>query len=72
MKEKLQALKEKLNPKVAVIGGALVITTSLGTCHLKGNEIEAEQEEAPAAAPAETPSDPGPEILEEEAPSSDA
>ncbi len=25
---------EKLNPKVAMIGGAIVITTSLGTCQL--------------------------------------
>ena len=55
MKEKLKALKEKLNPKVAIIGGALVITTSLGTCHLMGDDIESSKEEAPAEAPAESP-----------------
>lgn len=41
MKEKLQALKKKLNPKVAVISGAVVISTSLGTCHLISDEAEA-------------------------------
>ncbi len=51
MKEKLKALKEKLNPKVAIIGGALVISTSLGTCHLMGDEGE------PPAADLEAPED---------------
>jgi len=31
---------DKLNPKVAMIGGAIVITTSLGTCQLTRNEQE--------------------------------
>jgi len=29
---------DKLNPKVAMIGGAIVVTTSLGTCQLTRNE----------------------------------
>jgi len=32
---------DKLNPKVAMIGGAIVVTTSLGTCQLTRNEPEA-------------------------------
>ena len=40
--EKLKEIWKKLNPKVAVVGGALIVTTSLGTCHL----IEGVQEAA--------------------------
>lgn len=32
--EKLESIKSKLNPKVALIGGVIVITTNLGTCQL--------------------------------------
>lgn len=31
---KLESIKSKLNPKVALIGGVIVITTNLGTCQL--------------------------------------
>lgn len=32
--EKLKALWKRLNPRVALIGGVVVISTTLGTCHL--------------------------------------
>ena len=32
--EKLKELWKKLNPRVALIGGVVVISTSFGTCHL--------------------------------------
>ena len=52
--EKLKELWKKLNPKVALIGGVVVISTSMGTCHLMDSEDKAEApaaEEAPAEAP---------------------
>ena len=50
--EKLKELWKKLNPKVAVIGGIVVVSTTLGTCHLVGDEEEpaAKTEEAPTEA----------------------
>ena len=39
--EKLKEFWKKLNPKVAIIGGIVVVSTSLGTCHLAGGEEEA-------------------------------
>ena len=55
--EKLKELWKKLNPKVALIGGAVVISTRLGTCHLMdGDEAEEEVEEpAPAEETAPEP-----------------
>jgi hypothetical protein len=51
--EKLKELLKKLNLKVAIIGGVIVISTSLGTCHLMDDGSEdAKTEEA---APTETP-----------------
>jgi|TARA_R110002012_G_C11565850_1_gene603843 hypothetical protein len=54
---KLKELKEKLNLKVALISGVVVVSTSLGTCHFMGPGEEAEVVEAPAPepAPAEAP-----------------
>ena len=40
---KLKELKEKLNPKVAMVGGAIVLTTSLGTCQYMGSEPAADE-----------------------------
>ena len=53
--EKLKELWGKLNPKVAMIGGVVVVSTSFGTCHLMddGAKEEEPQQEAPAEAPAE-------------------
>ena len=48
--EKLKELWKKLNPRVALIGGVVVISTSLGTCHLMGEE-GAEQPAAPPPQP---------------------
>ena len=56
----MEALKNfwnKLNPKAVVIGGALVVTTSIGTCQLTRTEpvveeevvVEESMEEAPVA-----------------------
>ena len=56
--EKLKELWKKLNPKVALVGGVVVISTSLGTCHLMDSEDKAEApaaEEAPAEAEATSP-----------------
>ena len=36
--EKLKVLWKKLNARVALIGGVVVISTSLGTCHLMDSE----------------------------------
>ena len=60
--EKLKELWAKLNPKVAMIVGVIVISTSLGTCHLMDGEEEEEatEQEAPAEPPAET-EEPAPE-----------
>tara|TARA_R100000808_G_C2150203_1_gene158851 strand:- start:3256 stop:3456 length:201 start_codon:yes stop_codon:yes gene_type:complete len=47
--EKLKELWKKLNPRVAIIGGVVVISTTLGTCHLMDSEESAPDstEEAP-------------------------
>jgi len=69
--EKLKEFWKKLNPRVALIGGVVVISTSLGTCHFM-EPNEAAQEEAPAEAPAdegEVEADPAPPA--EEAPVDD-
>ena len=53
--EKLKELWKKLNIKVALIGGVVVVSTSLGTCHLMdGGEPEegVVEEIAPVEAPA--------------------
>lgn len=55
--EKLKEFWKKLDPKVAIIGGIVVVSTSLGTCHLVGSEEEpqvveeAKVEEAPVREP---------------------
>jgi hypothetical protein len=48
--EKLKELWKKLNLKVALIGGVVVISTSLGTCHLmdSGESETSSPEEVPA------------------------
>jgi hypothetical protein len=60
--EKLKELWAKLDPKVAMIGGVIVISTSFGTCHLMDGEEEEETTEqvAPAEPPAEA-EEPAPE-----------
>ncbi len=63
---KLKELKEKLNLKVALISGVVVVSTSLGTCHFMGPEEAAPETEE--AAPAEQPAEePKPEAVEEAA-----
>ena len=55
---KLKEIKEKLNLKVALIGGVVVVSSSLGTCHFMGEEQEVApetEEAAPAQEPAEEP-----------------
>mgnify|MGYP003659361861 CR=1 FL=1 len=42
--EALKNIWKKLNPKAVVIGGALVITTSIGTCQLTRTEPVIEEE----------------------------
>ena len=58
--EKLKELWKKLNPKVALIGGVVVISTSFGTCHLMDSSDEGATEEAPAEAPAKEAPEPEP------------
>tara|TARA_R100001594_G_scaffold82374_3_gene116887 strand:+ start:305 stop:541 length:237 start_codon:yes stop_codon:yes gene_type:complete len=75
--EKLKELWAKLDLKVAMIGGAIVVTTSLGTCHFTGSSEEvaepAPPPEAPVEAPAEEPVDkPEPEEPEPEEPAEEA
>tara|TARA_R100000700_G_C3046087_1_gene67718 strand:- start:65 stop:280 length:216 start_codon:yes stop_codon:yes gene_type:complete len=36
--KKLKELKEKLNPKVAMVGGVIILSTSVGTCQFMGSE----------------------------------
>ena len=43
---KLKELKEKLNLKVALVGGVIVVSSSLGTCHFIGEEEAAPVEES--------------------------
>mgnify|MGYP003148652218 CR=1 FL=1 len=62
--EKLKAFWKSLNPKVAMIGGALVVTTTLGTCQFMGSD-EVASEEAAEPAPPE-------EVKPEEKPSEEA
>ena len=55
---KLQELKDKLNIKVTLAGGAIVVATTFGTCHFVGGEDGAQttepvEEPAPAEEPAE-------------------
>tara|TARA_R110002012_G_scaffold229654_1_gene402305 strand:- start:580 stop:771 length:192 start_codon:yes stop_codon:yes gene_type:complete len=51
--EKLKELWAKLDLKTAMVGGAIVVTTSLGTCHFAGSSEEAAEPtpEAPAEEP---------------------
>lgn len=49
--EKLKEFWKKLNPKVAMIGGALVVTTTLGTCQFMGSDEVASEEAAEPAPP---------------------
>ena len=53
--EKLKELWKKLNLKVALIGGVVVVSTSLGTCHLAdgGEEPEVVEEAKAEEAPKE-------------------
>lgn len=46
--DKLKALWAKIDLKVAMVGGAIVVTTSLGTCHFMDSPAEPAAEEAPA------------------------
>tara|TARA_R110002012_G_scaffold310487_2_gene518788 strand:+ start:642 stop:863 length:222 start_codon:yes stop_codon:yes gene_type:complete len=65
--EKLKALWAKLNPRVALISGVVVISTSMGTCHLMSDEgAEQSQVEAEGKAEAEEPK--APEQKEEDLP----
>ncbi len=51
---KLKDIKQKLNPQIAIIGGAIVLTTSLGTCHFVYEDAaEPVVEEEPAEKPEE-------------------
>lgn len=65
--EKLKDLWKKLNPKVALIGGAVVLSTSLGTCHFLGGEtapteeVEEEAPEKPEKPTEEAPKEPATE-----------
>jgi len=59
--EKLKELWKKLNPKVAIIGGIVVVSTSLGTCHLAGGEEEPEVVEE--AKVEEAPKEEAPEVV---------
>tara|TARA_R110000737_G_scaffold329186_1_gene344218 strand:+ start:123 stop:338 length:216 start_codon:yes stop_codon:yes gene_type:complete len=70
--EKLKELFKKLNLKVAMVGGALVVTTTLGTCQLMSSdeiapteESEAPELEAPEPEVAE------PEVAEEKSAETD-
>tara|TARA_R110002020_G_scaffold230529_2_gene441405 strand:- start:950 stop:1144 length:195 start_codon:yes stop_codon:yes gene_type:complete len=61
---KLKELKEKLNLKVALISGVVVVSTSLGTCHFMGPEeapVEESQESAPEESKEEAPETPATE-----------
>lgn len=50
---KIEQLKQKLNPKIAMIGGAIVVTTSLGTCQWVYEESAEPAAQEPVEAPAE-------------------
>tara|TARA_R110000751_G_scaffold106670_4_gene202796 strand:- start:971 stop:1177 length:207 start_codon:yes stop_codon:yes gene_type:complete len=65
--EKLKAFWKKINPKVAMVGGALVVTTTLGTCQLMGSDEVASEE---AAEPVEQA--PPEEVKPEEKPVDEA
>lgn len=64
--EKVKELFKKLNLKVAMVGGALVLTTSLGTCHFVDSAEEASEPDPVEEAPAEEAA------AEEELPSEEA
>jgi hypothetical protein len=68
IKDKIQEAKR--STKVAVVGGALIIAGSWGSCQLELGEQDAanipEAEEAPAEEPAKDPSQAEPESLEED------
>lgn len=42
--EALKSIWKKINPRAAVIGGVLVVTTSFGTCQLTRTEPVVEEE----------------------------
>ena len=68
--EKLKELWKKLNLKVAFVGGVIVVTTNLGTCHLMKEGAapeEAPQEEAVAEEETTEGSEEAPEVPEAEA-----
>ena len=50
---KIEQLKQKLNPKIAMIGGAIVLTTSLGTCQWVYEENAEPAAQEPVEAPVE-------------------
>jgi hypothetical protein len=50
---KIEQLKQKLNPKVAMIGGAIVVTTSLGTCQWVYEDSAEPAAQEPVEAPEE-------------------
>jgi len=59
--EKIKELWKKLNLKVAIISGVVVISTSLGTCHLMGDEKKEEPKTEETA-----PTEPSKEEVEAE------
>jgi len=58
---KLKEIKEKLNLKVALAGGAIIVSSSLGTCHFLGEEQEVAPEVEEAAPVSEPVEEPAPE-----------
>ena len=56
---KLKELKEKLDLKVALVSGVIVVSSSLGTCHFMGEEAAPVEESAPE--PEEVAEEPAPE-----------
>ena len=53
---KIKEAYRKLNPKVALVGTALVLTTSIGTCQLTKPALEEPTvEETPLVVPVEEP-----------------
>ena len=64
---KVKEAWSKLNPKAAVLGGALIITTSIGTCQLTREAVEEPTvEETPLVVPIEEPEVETEEVTAEE------
>tara|TARA_R110001606_G_scaffold396811_1_gene571660 strand:+ start:2236 stop:2457 length:222 start_codon:yes stop_codon:yes gene_type:complete len=64
---KIKEAYRKLNPKAAMVGGALVLTTSIGTCQLTKTAMEEPTvEETPLVVPVEEPEVEAEEVAAEE------